>query len=76
MDFPLENTCAYLYSFSIRSGKLISTMEILFYVLIGIGVVIALWLVFKVFGGCLLRAILFLGIIALAAFLVFSMIRC
>ena len=51
-------------------------MEIGLYVLIAIGGIVALWLVFKLLGGCILRALLGLAVLAVIAFVVFSVIKC
>lgn len=51
-------------------------MDIIWYILIAAGGLIALWLIFKFLGGCLLKILIAVAILALLAFLVFSVIRC
>ena len=51
-------------------------MDILFYVLIGIGGIIALFIIFKLLGGCLLKILLGLAVLVALAVLVFFLVRC
>jgi len=50
-------------------------MDILIIVAIAAGGIIALGLIFKFLAGCLLRLLLILGVLAAAAFLIFSVLR-
>ena len=47
----------------------------LFLVLVGIGGIVALWLIFKFLAGCVLRLLLVLGVAAVVAFIVYSLLR-
>ena len=49
-------------------------MEILFYILIAIVGIIALFFIIKKLAGCLLRAILVIAVLAIIAFLVYRII--
>ncbi len=51
-------------------------MDILFYILIAIGGIIALFVIFKLLGGCLLKILLGLGVLAAVAVLVLFLVRC
>ena len=51
-------------------------MDLLFYILIGIAGIIALWLIFKLLGGCLLRIFLGIIVIAVAVFVAIFLIKC
>jgi len=49
-------------------------MTALFFVLVAIGGIVALWLIFKLLGGCLLRVLLTLGVLAVIGFIVFFLL--
>jgi hypothetical protein len=49
-------------------------MEILFYVLIAIGAIVALFFIFKLLGGCLLKVLLGLAVLAAVALLVYYLV--
>ncbi len=51
-------------------------MDILFYILIAIGGIIALFVIFKLLGGCLLKILLGLAVLAAIVLLVFFLVRC
>jgi len=51
-------------------------MDILFYILIGIVGIIALFVIFKFLGGCILRILLGLAVLAAIVLLVFFLVRC
>jgi len=51
-------------------------MEIAIYILVAIGGILALWLIFRLLGGCLLRLLLAFAVLALVAFIVFSFVKC
>jgi hypothetical protein len=51
-------------------------MEILFYILIAIGAIVALFLIFKFLGGCLLRVLLGLAVVAAIVLLVYYLVGC
>ena len=51
-------------------------MDILFYILIAIGGLVALFLILRLLGGCLLRLFLAFAALALVAFLIFYVITC
>ena len=46
-------------------------MDILFFVLIGIAGVVALWLVFKLLGGCLVKILVAVAVLAAIAFVIY-----
>ena len=46
------------------------------FILIAVGGMAALWVIFKFIGGCLVRALLLLAVLALIAFLIYSFVRC
>jgi hypothetical protein len=49
-------------------------MEALFYILIAIGGIVALFLIFKLLGGCLLRVLLGLAVLAAIVLLVYYLV--
>jgi len=51
-------------------------MEILFYILIAVVGIIALFFILKKLAGCLLRAILVIAVLAVLAFLTYRLIGC
>ena len=51
-------------------------MEIVIYILIAIGGIVALWLIFRLLGGCLWRILLAFAVLALIGFIIFYMFRC
>jgi len=51
-------------------------MDILFYIVIGIVGIIALFVIFKFLGGCLLRILLGLAVLAAIVLLVLFLVKC
>ncbi len=51
-------------------------MEIAISVLVVGGGLIALWLISKLLGGCLLRVLMSLAVLVLAAFILFNVVKC
>ena len=51
-------------------------MELLFYALIAVGGLIALFLIFKFLGGCIVKLLLGAVVLAVIVFLVYFLIRC
>ena len=51
-------------------------MEIVIYILIAIGGIVALWLIFRFLGGCLWRILLAFAVLVLIGFIIFYMFRC
>jgi hypothetical protein len=51
-------------------------MDILFLVLIAIAGIVALVLIIRFLGGCILKVLLALAVVAVIAFLVFFLLRC
>ena len=51
-------------------------MDILFYILIAVVGIIALFFIIKKLAGCLLRAILVIAVLAIVAFLIYRLIGC
>jgi len=49
-------------------------MEILFYILIAVVGIIAIFFIIKKLAGCLLRAVLIIAVLAIIAFLVYNLI--
>lgn len=45
-------------------------MDFLFYALVAVAAIIALWIIFKVIGGCLIRLFVTLAILAAVGFVV------